>query len=36
MRTVHGYIRTADEKVWFWISWWDEEPIDPVELPLAA
>ena len=33
MRTVHGFIRTQDEKIWFWISCWNDEPL---ELPLAA
>jgi hypothetical protein len=23
MRTISGFIRTRDEKIWFWISWWD-------------
>jgi hypothetical protein len=35
MRTVAGFIRTRDTKIWFWISWWDES-VDPVDLPLAA
>ena len=33
MRTVSGFIRTHDQKIWFWISWWDEEPF---ELPLST
>jgi hypothetical protein len=33
MRTVSGFIRTDNQKIWFWISFWDDEPF---ELPLAA
>jgi hypothetical protein len=31
--TVSGFIRTDNMKIWFWISCWNDEPLD---LPLAA
>ncbi len=33
MRIVSGFIRTNGSKIWFWISCWED---DPVDLPLAA
>ena len=33
MKTVWGCIYTEDQKIWFWISCWDDETLI---LPLAA
>ena len=33
MRTITGYVRTENAKIWFWISCWDDETLI---LPLAA
>jgi len=33
MKTISGFIRTEDEKIWFWITWWED---DTFELPVAA
>jgi hypothetical protein len=34
MRTVSGFIRTEDERIWFWISWWHED-VEPALSRLA-
>lgn len=33
IKTIYGILRTDETVIWFWITCWDD---DPVELPVAA
>lgn len=38
MKTIYGILRTDETVIWFWITCWDNDPVEigPVEVPLAA